>query len=81
LAHLSLSPFAHSGSLVFKYSLSDEFYSLFYLALFNEARNVPAKAELYLRQALATRYAQESSTSSDYMVSCARVHAQLRGWS
>jgi hypothetical protein len=60
------------------FSPSDEFYALFYLALFNEVRNIPSKAELYLRQSLGTRYAQ---LSNDYMVACAKVQARERGWS
>jgi hypothetical protein len=66
------------GNKMYIDSLSDEFYALFYLALFNEVRNVPGKAELYLRQALSTRYAQ---SSNDYMVTCAKVQARARGWS
>lgn len=56
---------------------SDEFYSLFYLGLYNEARNHPDKAKWYLLESLQTVYGR---TSPDYMVSCAKVHCQLRGW-
>jgi hypothetical protein len=58
-------------------SLADEFYALFYLSLYNEVRNVPTKAELYMRRAIGTKYAQYSN---DYMVSCAKVHVQIRRW-
>jgi hypothetical protein len=59
------------------FSLSDEFYALFYLALYNEASQRPSMAEKYLRQALQTKYGQKSD---DYMVSCAKVQAKLRNW-
>lgn len=55
-------------------SLSDEFYALFYLALYNEAFNRPSVAALYLHQALGTTYGRKSN---DYMVSCARVQSKL----
>lgn len=59
------------------YSSPDEFYALFYLGLFCEARGEASKAEAYLRQAVQTRYGQ---LSNDYMAACAKVHCQLRGW-
>mmetsp|Transcript_40628 Transcript_40628/g.84565 ORF Transcript_40628/g.84565 Transcript_40628/m.84565 type:complete len:230 (+) Transcript_40628:91-780(+) len=58
---------------------SDEFYSLFYLGLFAEARQERSKAEQYLRQSVHTQYALGSG-SADYMTDVARVHCQLRGW-
>lgn len=58
----------------------DEFYALFYLALFAEARGEWIKAEGYLRQAIQTKYAidsEEMATTgrgrSDYMVTTAKV--------
>jgi hypothetical protein len=54
-------------------SLSDAFYALFYLALYNEVLNRQSVAGLYLRQALGTTYAQKSN---DYMVSCAKVQSK-----
>ena len=56
-------------------SLSDEFYGLFYLALYNEVLHRPSMAALYLKQALGTKYAQQSN---DYMVSCAKVQSKLQ---
>jgi hypothetical protein len=56
-----------------RHSLSDEFYALFYLALYNEALNRPDVATLYLRQALGTKYGQQSN---DYMVACARIQSK-----
>jgi hypothetical protein len=56
--------------------LSDEFYALFYLALFNEARGNNDKSLHYMRQALHTTYAQANNNSGDrgdYMVAVARV--------
>jgi hypothetical protein len=65
-------------------SASDAFYGLFYLGLYNEARFYNQKDDVgnskaagYMRQALQTPYAV---ASNDYMVACARVHAQRRGW-
>jgi hypothetical protein len=61
-------------------SLSDEFYTLFYLALYNEIRNdATDMSQLYMNQALDTIYAQQHS-DTDYMVACAQVHAKLRNW-
>ena len=58
----------------------EEFYALFYLGLYCEAcRGETSKAENYMRQAVATSYAKGSG-SADYMVACAQVHCQLRGW-
>jgi hypothetical protein len=56
---------------------ADEFYALFYLGLYCEARGEPTKAEAYMRKASQTQYAQ---FSGDYMASCAKVHCQLRRW-
>lgn len=58
-------------------SASDVFYGLFYLGLYNEARQENSKAAGYMKQALQTQYAL---TSNDYMVACAQVHSQRRGW-
>ena len=54
----------------------EEFYSLFYLALYNEARGHPSKAEQYMKQAVKTQYAK-SVGSQDYMVDCAKVSADF----
>ena len=54
---------------------SDEFYSLFYLGLFAEARQEPAKAEQYLRQSIHTTYATGVG-QADYMTSVARVRTK-----
>jgi len=59
-------------------SSADEFYSLFYLGLFCEARGEPGKAASYLRQAVRTRYA--TTGRGDYMTTFARIHCRLRGW-
>jgi hypothetical protein len=56
---------------------ADEFYALFYLGLYCEARGEPTKADAYMRHASHTQYAQ---LSGDYMASCAKVHCKLRGW-
>jgi hypothetical protein len=61
------------------FSISDEFYSLFYLGLYCEIRNETAKAEKYMRAAASSKYATGSG-NGDYMTSCARVHCKLRGW-
>jgi len=60
-------------------SAADEFYSLFYLALFNEARGDASKASHYMRSAVGTKYATGFG-SADYMTAVAAVHCQLRGW-
>lgn len=61
-------------------SLADEFYALFYLGLYCEAvLSNESKAELYLRQAAHTQYAQTVGRR-DYMTDCARIHCRLRGW-
>lgn len=60
-------------------NLSDEFYSLFYLGLYCEARGEAVKAENYMKAAAATRYATGIG-AGDYMTSCARVHCRIRGW-
>lgn len=58
-------------------SKSDEFYSLYYLGLYCEAKGERSKAEMYLRQSLQTDYGR---SSNDYMTACAKVHCKLRGW-
>lgn len=63
----------HSGSA------TDEFYSLFYLGLYSEARGNMGKAESYMKTAVASSYATGFG-SGDYMTYCARVHCKLRGW-
>ena len=60
-------------------SISDEFYSLFYLGLYCEIRNEASKAETYMKAAASSDYATGQGTG-DYMTSCARVHCKLRGW-
>ena len=55
-----------------KATLSDEFYSLFYLALFAEVRQEPTKAAHYMRQSIETQYAQ-SVGRADYMTAVAKV--------
>ena len=60
-------------------SLADEFYALFYLGLFCEARGETTKAASYMIQATSTRYANGAGRG-DYMTAVARVHCQLRGW-
>lgn len=70
---------------------SDEFYALFYLALYNEARSVDDKvdghenkASHYMRQALQTQYAKANGLGnperSDYMVAVARVSSDAQYW-
>ncbi len=58
-------------------SKSDEFYSLYYLGLYCEAKGETSKAEMYLLQSIKTDYGRGSN---DYMTSCAKVHCKLRGW-
>ena len=56
----------------------DEFYALFYLALYNDARGDNDKSLHYMRQALHTTYAQANNSDGDrgdYMVAVARVSA------
>lgn len=60
-------------------SISDEFYSLFYLGLYCESIGETSKASYYMRAATRTEYAKGRG-ASDYMTSCARVHCQLRHW-
>lgn len=60
-------------------SASDEFYSLFYLGLFSEARGDLSKAFYYLSQAVSTPYATGIGMG-DYMVAVAQVHRKVRGW-
>jgi hypothetical protein len=56
---------------------SDDFYALFYLALYNEARGNDSKSLHYMRQALHTAYAKANNSGTggggDYMVAVARV--------
>lgn len=59
---------------------SDEFYSLFYLGLYNEAvMNDAAKAQYYMKAAANSKYATGFG-SKDYMSICAKVHCRLRHW-
>lgn len=59
---------------------SDEFYSLFYLGLYNEAvMNDAAKAQYYMKAAANSKYATGFG-SRDYMSICAKVHCRLRHW-
>jgi len=58
-------------------SKSDEFYSLYYLGLYCEAKGETSKAEMYLRQSLLTEYCR---SSNDYMAACGKLHCKLRGW-
>lgn len=60
-------------------SIADEFYSLFYLGLYSEARGNMGKAENYMRTAAQSTYATGLG-SGDYMSYCAKVHCKLRGW-
>jgi hypothetical protein len=60
-------------------SITDEFYSLFYLGLYCEIRGENAKAETYMKAAAANKYATGPG-AGDYMTSCAKVHCKLRGW-
>lgn len=56
---------------------ADAFYARLYLGLLAEAAADEAAARRSIESALRTQYA---ATSSDYMVSVARVHAARRGW-
>ena len=58
-------------------SVSDEFYSLFYLSLWCEAIGETSKAENYMRAAVKSPYGQGAN---DYMTSVAKVHCKTRGW-
>jgi hypothetical protein len=49
------------------HSPGEEFYSLLYLGLFNEARGESVKAENYMRSAVNSKYAKIVG-SQDYMV-------------
>lgn len=60
-------------------SPAEEFYALFYLGLFSEARAETMKAESYIKSATRTRYAKAVG-SQDYMVDVAKVHCKLRHW-
>ena len=60
-------------------SMSDEFYSLFYLGLYCESIGEDAKAANYMIASTKTDYARGRG-AADYMTSCARVHCQLRHW-
>ena len=61
-----------SSSSLSSLSLSNEFYSLFYLGLYTEGRQETTKAEHYMRQAVQTQYAQ-SIGQTDYMTAVAKV--------
>lgn len=65
--------------LTIKLSITDEFYSLFYLGLYCEIRGETSKARTYMRAAEDSKYATGPG-NGDYMTSCARVHCKLRGW-
>jgi hypothetical protein len=60
-------------------TMSDEFYSLFYLGLYCEIRNDTTKAEQYMKSAASSAYASGAG-GGDYMSSCAKVHCRLRNW-
>jgi hypothetical protein len=60
-------------------SLGEEFYALFYLGLYTEARGDNGKAEAYMKSSIRTPYAQTVG-AKDYMVDVAKVHCQLRHW-
>ncbi|KAL9180174.1 hypothetical protein ACHAXT_008144 [Thalassiosira profunda] len=60
-------------------NVADEFYSLFYLGLYCEARTEMTKAERYIKAAASSKYAVGPGIN-DYMTSCAKVHCKLRGW-
>ena len=72
----------HVSSLFVFYlcSIADEFYALFYLGLYCEARGETSKAASYMQQAATTEYATGVGRG-DYMTTCARMHCTLRGWS
>ena len=57
--------------------MSEEFYSLFYLGLWCEAKGETMKAENYMRAAVNSAYGKGSN---DYMTSVAKVHCKSRGW-
>ena len=59
------------------FSVSDEFYSLFYLGLWCESNKEAMKAENYMRAAVRSSYGQGAN---DYMTNVARVHCKTRGW-
>lgn len=61
-------------------SIDEEFYALLYLGLYCESRGETAKAENYMKSAASSKYAKNFG-DRDYMISVARVHCQLRGWS
>lgn len=56
---------------------SDEFYALFYLGLYCEAKGETTKASQYMRQAARSDYANTVGRN-DYMTSVARVRIYLR---
>lgn len=74
--NLTLQPLLNAKLL---HSITDEFYSLFYLGLYCEIRGESSKAETYMKAAVASKYAVGPG-AGDYMTSCARVHCKLRGW-
>ena len=65
--------------LILLYLRGDEFYSLFYLALYSESRGETDKAEKYMLAAVKSSYATGTG-AGDYMTSVARVHCNLRNW-
>jgi hypothetical protein len=60
-------------------SISDEFYSLFYLGLYCESLGENMKAETYMKAAANSEYARGRG-ASDYMTACAKVHCNIRHW-
>ena len=59
-------------TLFWLFRLSDEFYALFYLGLYCEARGETTKASEYMSQAVRSEYAN-SIGRGDYMTAVARV--------
>mmetsp|Transcript_13355 Transcript_13355/g.29455 ORF Transcript_13355/g.29455 Transcript_13355/m.29455 type:complete len:117 (+) Transcript_13355:934-1284(+) len=60
---------------------ANEFYSLFYLGLYNESVvGDLTKASYYMRAAAASKYSNGPGGAGDYMTSVAKVHCDLRGW-
>lgn len=72
-SELDLVSAGHTGSI------SDEFYSLFYLGLYCESIGENSKAEKYMKAAAASDYARGRGTA-DYMTSCAKVQCKIRRW-
>ena len=57
----------------------DRFYASLYLGLYDEATGDATAAKARLKEAVGTKYAQQSGVS-DPMVELAKVHVQRRGW-